>query len=352
MGNNDPGAPGSASDRAAKEEKHESSGAVALSEYKVAAVQAAPEFLDKGATVEKACRLIGEAGREGAALVVFPETWVPGYPFWLMRPGSDSPPKTLPSAVTRKVYSRLYKNAVDVPGPETERLGQAARKAGVIVAIGVHERTLSGTLFNTIVFINKDGSLLGKHRKLVPTGGERTIWGQGDGSTLGVFETAVGRLGGLICWENWMPLARYAQYSLGEQVHVAVWPAMVEGFLLASRAVAHEGRVFVVAAATYLRRDLIPPSLDFADELDLPPVIARGGSAIIGPDGTYLEGPIYDRETILYANINMERIIEGKQSLDVVGHYARPEVFRLHVNRKEMSPLIVDDMTSEGKQHD
>ncbi len=321
-----------------------------LSQYKVAAVQAAPVFLNKEATVEKACRLIGEAASGGAALAVFPETWVPGYPVWVMTPGiirqEQGAPSSNRSPVTRKIFSRLYNNAVDIPGPETKLLGDAAKKASIFVAIGVHERTRSGTLYNTIIFLGKDGNLLGKHRKLVPTGNERTVWGQGDGSTLRVFDTEIGRLSGLVCWENWMPLARYTLYSQGEQVHVALWPSMNEGFLLASRAVAHEGRVFVIAAASYLRRDMLPPDFEFANELDLPEVLARGGSAIIGPDASYLAGPVYDQETILYADINLDKIIEGKQSLDVVGHYARPEVFRLYVNRREMNPVIFEETES------
>ncbi len=332
-----------------EEERGRKSDSGTLSEYKVAAVQGAPVFLDRSATIDKACRLIEEAAASGAALAVFPETWVPGYPFWVMRQ-TGAASKPVPPAIGRQLYNRLYNNAVDIPGPDIDRLGRAAKKAGIYVAIGVHERTRSGTLFNTIAFIGKDGMLLGKHRKLVPTLAERTVWGHGDGSTLNVFDTAIGRLGGLVCWENWMPLARYTLYSLGEQVHVAVWPSMNDSFLLANRAVAHEGRVFVVAAATYLTRAMLPPNLESADELDFPEVISRGGSAIIGPDASYLAGPVYEKETILYADVNLDKIVEGKQSLDVVGHYARPEVFKLYVNRREMSPEISQYPVSDRPQ--
>lgn len=336
----------------AKENLIPSQSEARMSQYRVAAVQAGPVLLDKAATIEKACRLIQEAASGGAVLAVFPETWVPGYPVWMMRPGArqaeGAPARPTISGVNpanRKIFSRLYHNAVDVPGPDTERLGEAAKKAGMYVAIGVHERTRSGTLFNTIVFIGKDGKLLGKHRKLVPTGSERTIWGHGDGSTLNVFDTEIGRLGGLVCWENWMPLARYTLYSMGEQIHVALWPSVNDGFLLASRAVAHEGRVFVIAAGSYHTKSMIPPDLESLNEMNLPEVLASGGSTIIDPNGNCLVGPVYDQETIVYADIDLDRIIEAKQGLDVVGHYARPEVFKLHVNRREMSPSVVFEDT-------
>lgn len=301
--------------------------------YKVAAVQAAPVFLNREATAEKACRLIEEAASQGAALVVFPETWVPGYPFWTNAVSRwDYPP-------VKRVYSRLYKNAVDIPGPVTERLGEAARKASVFLAIGVHERTPSGTLYNTIAFIGGDGQLLGKHRKLVPTYHERMVWAHGDGSTLRVFDTDIGHLGGLICWEHWMPLARYALYSQGEQIHASLWPSAGETWLLACRHMAHEGRLFVIVSCSYFTKAMLPPDFELMKEMEsFPEVLSKGGSAVIGPDAKYLAGPVYDCEIILYADIDLERIIEEKQTLDVVGHYARPEVFRLLINRREMTP--------------
>lgn len=290
-------------------------------------------FLDGGATVEKACRLIAEAASQGASLVVFPETWVPGYPVWTNAVSRwEYPP-------AKRVYARLFNNAVDIPGPLTEKLGEAAAKAGVFVVIGVHERTPSGTLYNTMIFIGRDGKLLGKHRKLVPTFHERMVWAHGDGSTLNVFATEIGRLGGLICWEHWMPLARYALYSQGEQVHASLWPTAGETFLLACRHMAFEGRLFVIVSCSYLTKAMLPEDFELAKEMEgFPETLSKGGSAIIGPDAKFLAGPVYDCETILYADIDLERIIEEKQTLDVVGHYARPEVFRLLINRREMSP--------------
>ncbi|MFQ5826731.1 MAG: carbon-nitrogen hydrolase family protein [Dehalococcoidia bacterium] len=305
----------------------------AFPKYKTAAIQAAPVFLDREATVDKACGLIEEAASQGAALVVFPETWVPGYPVWTNAVSRWNYPPA------KRVYSRLYKNAVEIPGPVTERLGETARKAGVFLAIGVNERGPSGTLYCTIVFIGRDGRLMGKHRKLVPTYHERMVWGQGDGSTLEVFDSEIGRLGGLICWEHWMPLARYALYAQGEQVHASLWPTAGETFLLACRHMAFEGRLFVVVSCSYLTKAMLPSDFELMEEMEsLPQVLCRGGSAIIGPDAKYLADPVYDRETIIYADIDLGQIVEEKQALDVVGHYARPEVFRLVVNRREMTP--------------
>jgi len=308
-------------------------------------VQASPVFLDKQATVEKACHLVTEASGEGASLVVFPETWIPGYPFWTSGVSRWNYPPA------KKVYGRLYRNSVDVPGPVTERLGEAAREAGVFLVVGVHERIRSGTLYNTILFIGKDGRLLGKHRKLVPTFHERMVWAHGDGSTLQVFDTEIGRLGGLVCWEHWMPLARYALYTQGEQVHASLWPSAGETFLLACRNMAFEGRLFVIVSCSYLTRAMLPTDFELMSEIESSPeVLSRGGSAIIGPDAAYLAGPVYDQETILYADIDLERIIEEKQTLDVVGHYARSEVLSLRVNRNEMTPVTYgEDEAPEGQ---
>lgn len=301
--------------------------------FTVAAVQAAPVFLDREATVEKGCRLIREAAGKGARLIVFPETWVPGYPTWANATARWNYPPS------KKVFARLYNNAVDIPGPATEALGAAAREAGAVVAMGINERN-GGTLYNTILFLGSDGSVLGKHRKLVPTFHERMIWGQGDGSTLQVVQTEVGRVGGLVCWEHWMPLARYALYAQGEQIHAAVWPTATETFLIACRAMAFEGRLFVIVAGSYITKAMLPPDFELAEEMKpLPEVMSRGGSAIIGPDAGFLAGPVYNEETILYAEVDLNRCIEEKQLLDVAGHYARPEVLRLVVNRQPMMPV-------------
>jgi nitrilase len=307
--------------------------------YKVAAIQASPIFLNKEATIEKACKLIGEASSHGAALCVFPETWVPGYPFWAGRVAHKFGDRTL-----KKVYARLYANSVDDSGHEVSKIGKAAKEGNIFVALGINERTPTGTFYNSILFFGSNGQLLGKHRKLVPTFNERMVWAHGDGSTLQVFDTEIGKISGLVCWEHWMPLARYTLYANGEQVHASLWPGLNETSLLACRTMAFEGRTFVVASGTYLTKDMLPDDLEIKDELaDLPDVLFRGGSCIVGPDGSFIADPVYDCDTIVYADIDLARVYEEKQTLDVVGHYARPEVFTLHVNRKEMDPIVFSD---------
>ena len=316
-----------------------------LQKYKVAAVQASPVFLDLEATLKKTHSLIKEAASQGATLVIFPETWLPGYPVWANAVSRWNYPPS------KKVYSRLYNNAVDVPGPATEYLGEIARKAGIFLVLGVNERIRSGTLYNSMLYFGSDGRLLGKHRKLVPTYHERMVWAYGDASTLKVFDTELGHLGGLICWEHWMPLARYSLYSQGEQVHASLWPTTGETNLLACRHMAFEGRLFVIASCSYITRAMLPDDFELMKEMEnLPEMLSRGGSAIIGPDAKYLAGPVYDQETILYADIDLGKIIEAKETLDVTGHYARPEIFTLHVNRREMEPTVFYESERENSQ--
>ena len=302
--------------------------------YRVAAVQASPVFMDREASLEKARRLVAEAGSNGARLAVFPETWLPGFPIWIERaPGTalwDHQP-------AKDAFTRLVANAVEVPGPAVEALCEAAAEAGCGVVMGVNERQggrLSGTLYNTIVYVGADGRLLGKHRKLIPTYAERLIWGQGDGSTLGAFDSSVGRVGGLVCWEHWMPLARHAMHVAGEQVHAALWPAVEEIHQVASRHYAFEARCFVVAVGSVLRRDQVPADLEIfrGDGIDPHEYLLAGGSAIIGPDGNYLAGPAGAEETILYADLDTSRIAAEHQTFDPVGHYARPDVFGVTIN--------------------
>ena len=313
------------------------SGVDKRSAFKVAAVQAAPVFLDRDATIEKGCGLIAEVASAGARLVVFPETWVPGYPVWA---NADSKWNYKPS---KKLYGQLYQNSVEVPGAAVDRLCEAARRHSIAVVMGINERTFSGTLYNSMLFIERDGTLLGVHRKLIPTYHERMVWGRGDGSTLSVFDSSVGRLGGLVCWEHWMPLARYALYAQGEQIHAAVWPSAPETFLLACRTMAFEGRLFVVAAASYFTKSMLPPNFPLAKEMEgLPEHLCLGGSTVIGPDARFIAGPVYDCETIVYADIDLDRIPEEKELLDVAGHYARPDVFSLTVNRRRMDPLTFE----------
>jgi nitrilase len=302
--------------------------------YRVAAVQASPVFMDREASVEKACRLVAEASTNGAQLAVFPEAWLPGFPIWIERaPGTalwDHQP-------AKDAFTRLVANAVEVPGAATDALCSAAAEAGCDVVMGINERQggrLSGTLYNTIIYVGADGRLAGKHRKLIPTYAERLIWGQGDGSTLGAFDSSVGRVGGLVCWEHWMPLARHAMHVKGEQVHAALWPAVEEIHQIASRHYAFEARCFVVAVGSVLRRDQVPEDLTIfhGDGIDPEENLLDGGSAIIGPDGNYLAGPAGAEETILYADLDTSRIAAEHQTFDPVGHYARPDVFGVTIN--------------------
>lgn len=310
--------------------------------YRVAAVQASPVFMDRGGCVEKAGRLVAAAAEEGAQLAVFPEAWIPGFPVWI----ESSPGAALwEHRPAKEAYTRLAANAVEVPGPVTESLCESAAASGCGVVMGVTEREQGryGTLYNTIVFIDADGRLLGKHRKLVPTYAERMIWGPGDGSTLDTFDSATGRVGGLICWEHWMPLARHAMHAAGEHVHASLWPEVDEMHHVASRHYAFEGRCFVAAVGCVLQRKEVPEDLEIFWDDDVAPdgYLLHGGSAIIGPDGRYLAGPAKQDETILYTDLEIGAIVAGHQTFDPVGHYARPDVFEVSVNRASQSYLGV-----------
>ena len=302
---------------------------------RVAAVQAAPVYMDLERSVEKALSLIGDAARLGAKLVVFPETWLPGYPAWLdcCRDVAlwDHEP-------TKRVFARLMANSVIVPGPVTETLAAAAREHQVVLNISAHERIREGagrgTLYNTMLTFGSDGLLLNRHRKIMPTYTERLVWGEGDGASLRAVDTEAGRVGGLICWEHWMPLARHVLHVSGEDIHVAAWPQVKEMNLVASRHYAFEGRCFVIACGAIMKSSELPPELERIEALNNPdsPVL-NGGSAIIAPDGSLLAGPIFGEETILTADLDLSRIAEESLALDVTGHYYRPDLFEVKLKR-------------------
>lgn len=299
---------------------------------KVAAVQAAPVYLDLHQSLTKALALIADGASLGARLIVFPETWLPGYPAWLdcCRDVAlwDHEP-------TKRVFARLMENSVVVPGPVTETLGEAARQHEVVLNIGVHERVLAGagrgTLYNSMLTFGADGTLLNHHRKIMPTYTERMIWGQGDGSSLRAVATDVGRVGGLTCWEHWMPLARQALHQSGEDIHAAAWPQVKEMNLVASRHYAFEGRCFVIACGAIMKASELPGELQLIDSLEQEPesFVLNGGSAIIAPDGSLVAGPVFNEEVILTAQIDLSRIAEESLALDVTGHYSRPDIFDL-----------------------
>ena len=318
--------------------------------FTVAAVQAAPVFLDREATVEKACGLISEAAKAGAKVIVFPEAFVPAYPDWVwVLPPADSRP-------LYELYGELLDQSVAVPSAATEKLGKAAKAAGAYVVMGVNERNVEASgssLYNTLLYFGPDGKLLGKHRKLMPTSAERLVWAAGAGDTMGVYDTPYGRLGGLICWENYMPLARYAMYAWGTQIYVAPTWDTGEPWLSTLRHIAKEGRTYVIGVCMSLHRDDIPDRYDFKRLYAGREWINVGDSAIVGPDGQFIAGPVSQKQEILYAELDMPQLERSKLMLDVAGHYARPDVFQLTVNR-DPRPMIsvsssADEKAAAGK---
>lgn len=306
---------------------------------KVAVVQAAPVLFDREATLEKAAALILEAGRQGAGLVLLPEAYIPAYPRGFsfgMVVGSRK-------SEGRELWKRYWENTVEVPGPATEALGAAAREAGVFLAIGVIERDNQfsrGTLYCTLLYFDPEGKLLGKHRKLKPTGAERLIWGEGDGSTMPVVEAPFGKVGGLICWENYMPLARMAMYAKGVEIYLAPTADYRDSWQATMRHIACEGRCFVLGCNQFVKKDMYPENLETLEELeDRPEIMCRGGSVIVAPLGDVIAGPLFDEEGILYAQLDMTEVVKSKIDFDVVGHYSRPDVFQLSVNEKTLSPV-------------
>jgi nitrilase len=294
--------------------------------------------LDREATVEKACQLILETAANGAQLIIFPELFIPTYinaAVWGRGLASFG------TANAKRAWLRLWQNSVEIPSHTTDRLSKTARDANAVVAIGLHEReSKSRSLYNTLLFLNSDGTLLGKHRKLMPTNHERMVHGRGDGSTLRVYDTPVGRVGGLICWENWMPLSRFALYSQGEQIHIAPTADDDERTLINTRNTAIEGGVFVISVCMVLRKESFPKDFEFQQELeDAGDYLQTGGSAIIGPDGSILAGPLWKEEGILYAELDLNQVVEQSQLLDVAGHYARPDVLSLHLKATPQNVL-------------
>ena len=300
-------------------------------DFTLAAVQAAPVYMDRDASIDKACTLIDEAGAKGADLAVFGETWVPGYVSFARFTGH-------PMAYT--ALQRLVTNGVEVPGPATDVLCAAARRAGIDVAIGVAERdsTTQGSIYCTLLFIGRDGTLLGKHRKLKPTYYERAVWGEGDGSSLVVYDRPYGKLGGLNCWEHQMVLPGYALIAQGVQVHAAVWPGgTFSRQEILCRAFAMQAGAYVVMSGGLLRPGDIPADLR---EIVLP---SNGHSGIIGPDGSILAGPLDDEEGILTATGNLAVLMTQRMISDHAGHYTRPDVFDFRVNRKPKRVARFDD---------
>lgn len=299
---------------------------------KVAAAQVTPVYLNKQKTVEKALMIIDEAAQNGAKLVVFPEVFIPGYPDWVwLIPNSKS-------ADLNKLFVELVENAVSIPDNSTDLLCKAAKENKINVVMGMQERNTelsNSSLYNSLLFIDDQGTIIGKHRKLMPTGGERLVWAQGDGSTLKTYQTSAGKVGGLICWENYMPLARNAIYENGTQILAAPTWDKSPNWLISMQHIAREGGLFIISACMVLAMDDLPDKYEFKK---LYPEgrewINAGNSCIIGPNGKILAGPLEGKEGIIYADIDLNDIISAKRMFDAVGHYARPDVFRFEVIEK------------------
>jgi nitrilase len=302
----------------------------------VACVQVEPVIFDREATLEKLQRVTAEAAGEGAGLVVLPEAFIPVYPssVWAKALAGRADPRG------KAAFALLARESVEIPGPAVERLGEIARAHGVLLVTGVTEidPERPGTLYNSLLYHTPDGRLAQHHRKLVPTNHERLVWGQGDGRGLRAFETEVGRVGGLICWENYMPLARFSLYESGVEIYIASTADDSDEWQATLVHIARESRAFVVAPAHFQRAASYPDSFPLRAELDGVATIGRGGSAILAPDGGYLAGPLYDEEGILYAELDPARLYEERQRFDPAGHYHRPDVLRF-----SLRPAVPDD---------
>ena len=299
---------------------------------KVAVVQDSPVFLDKEATIEKVCTLIKAASQQGANLILFPEAFISGYPDWVW---------TLPAFKKQdisKMFTALYNSSISTTDKAIKLLCESAKLNNIIVVIGANEKNSersNATLFNSMIYIDNTGKLLGIHRKLIPTKSERMMWGQGDGNSLLSFDTSIGKIGGLLCWENYMPLARNVMYEAGVQIYLAPTWDSSETWLNAMRHIAFEGGMFVLSTAQAIKKDEIPDEYEFkklyADDREW---INKGNSCIINPQGQIISDPLKERQGIIYADMDLNEITNQKWQFDVAGHYARPDVFDFSVNKK------------------
>lgn len=300
---------------------------------KVAVIQSAPVLFNKAATIKKTGMLVTDAVNNGANLVLFPEAFIPAYPRGL----SFGTVVGSRSSEGKSTWLRYWDNSLEIPGEDQEELGNIAKKHNLYLVIGVIEKDqdTQGTLYCTLLYFAPDGKLIGKHRKLKPTAAERIIWGEGDGSDLQVHQTELGRIGGLICWENYMPLARMALYKQGIQIYLAPTADQRDSWQATMRHIACEGRCYVLGCNQFVTKDMYPDDLAGVKDLeDKPDILCRGGSVIIDPIGNVIEGPLYDQAGILYAELELDKIAESKFDFDVAGHYARDDVFEFRVKSK------------------
>jgi nitrilase len=312
---------------------------------RLAAVQASYVLMDREATIDRVADLTAAAAGQGAQIVVFPEVFVPGTPIWIdTRPiwdGDDA------------WFRLLSENAVLIPGPSVDRLGLIALKHGVWLVVGVEEREpYGGTIYNTVLYFSPNGSLVERHRKLVPTGAERTVWGMGDGSTLRVVDTPLGRLGGLTCWENYMPLARFHMYAQGVDIWLAPTLATGDGWIATLQHIARENRMFVAGINPVLHVDQIPADFPMLESL-VPSEyreangdwLEPGNTAIVGPNGEVIAGPIREREETLIADLDLGSVHAARRHMDPTGHYNRPDVFRLLVDTSRRPAVVEESLT-------
>ena len=307
---------------------------------KLAIVQKSPAFLDKQKTIEVAVTNVEEAAVEGAELVVFTECFIPGYPTWIwrLRPGGDW-------NLSEELHQRLLNNAVSIDKDDLKPLCDAAKNHNLTIVCGIEERDSKlsqATLYNTVITIGAEGTIVNKHRKLMPTNPERMVWGFGDATGLNVVETSAGRIGSLICWENYMPLARYALYSQGVEIYIAPTYDSGEGWLGTMQHIAREGCCWVVGCGNLMKASDIPEDFPEKDSLypDETEWVNPGDSVVIAPGGEVVAGPMNKESGILYHNLDLEKVAIAKRALDVSGHYSRPDIFQLHVNKTEQSPCV------------
>ena len=312
--------------------------------FTLATIQASPIFMDLDATIEKACVLIQEAAEKGADLAVFPEAFVPGYPDWIWH----IPPGDM--TVNQDLYAKLLEQSVTVGSDATDRLCAAAKEAGIYVVIGINEKNTQASgrsIYNTLLYIDSKGELFGRHQKLVPTAPERTVWGYGDASTVTVYDTDLCRVGGLICWENYMPLVRYTLYAEGIELYLA--PTYDEGqtWNASMRHIAKEGRCFVSGCCMVLKKEDVLKKLPELESYykSVGEFINKGNSVIVDPNGEIMAGPLHAKEGILLAEVDLHILRASKWNLDVAGHYARPDAFELTI-RKRDAPIIREEDTS------
>lgn len=309
---------------------------------KIAIVQRAPVLLDRRATLEKASSAAAEAAAGGAELVVFPEAFVPGYPAWIwrLRPGGDM-------KLTETIHAKLYENAVSLARDDLAPLREAACMHGITIVCGIDEvddQASRTTLYNTVVTLGPDGSILNRHRKVMPTNAERMVWGFGDASGLKVVDTPCGRVGSLICWENYMPQARLAMYGQGIEIYIAPTFDDGDGWIASMQHIAREGRCWVLGSGFALHGRDIPDDFPEKDQVfaDVDDWINPGDSVVVAPGGEIVEGPLRGAYGILYADIDLQKVVTARRAFDVTGHYARPDIFQLYVNDQALEPVIFE----------